>query len=486
MSSTIWLPGEPQGRQEPPVLSRPSYVSTSGAEVAELAESAGLFLDPWQRFGLDVILAEREDGRWAAFETGCLVARQNGKGGIIEALGLAALFLFDERLSLYSAHQFKTAQEHFLRLMGLIENNPSLRKLCKKPRTSHGEEGFERLNGARFRFVARSRQSARGFTGDRLIVDEAQELSRSAMGAILPTLSTRPDPQVNYFGTPPEETNDSEHWESLRDRGRSGDDMTLAWLEWSSQHPDDLDSPEGLQEANPALGIRLTEEACARERASLDDEQYARERLTLWGAGSSQQVIDPDVWFSLEVKLEEAKQARDRSRKVAFAVDVPPDRKSASIAVAADRRDGLRHVEVVETRSGTAWVVEELVRLVKEHSAELALDPSSPAGSLLTGLLEAGVEPQLISGREMTQACGQFYDMTMAEDISERTLRHIGQPGLNRAVDAARKRQVQDAWAWHRRDSASNIAPLVAVTLANFVLGKPSKRKPKTGKAVFV
>lgn len=481
MLSTIWLPGEPRGRQEPPVLNRPDWVSTSGGEVSELAASAGLILDPWQRFALNVILAERHDGRWAAFETGCLVARQNGKGGIIEALGLAALFLFDERLTLYSAHQFKTAQEHFLRLMALIENNQSMRKLCKKPRTSHGEEGFERLNGARFRFVARSRQSARGFTGDRLIVDEAQELSRSAMGAVLPTLSVRPDPQVNYFGTPPEETNDSEHWESLRDRGRVGDE-TLSWLEWSSQQPDDLDSPDGLAEANPALGIRLTAEACQRERASLDDEQYARERLTLWSAGSVKQVIDPDVWESLR----EPRSKRDPGGRVAFAVDVPPDRKSASIAVAADRRDGLRHVELVEQRSGTVWAVERLVELVGNHDADLALDPSSPAGSLLTGLMEAGVEPQLISGREMTQACGQFYDMTMASDVSERTVRHIGQPKLTTAVDAGRKRTVQDAWAWHRRDSASDISPLVAVTLANYLLGKPAKRKPKTGKAVFV
>jgi hypothetical protein len=478
--STIWLPGEPRGVQRPPVLARPPSVSSSGEEAADLAASAGLVLDPWQRFSLDVMLAERSDFRWAAFETGCLVARQNGKGGIIEALGLAALFLFEERLTLYSAHQFKTAQEHFLRLMGLIENTPWMRKLCKKPRTSHGEEGFERLDGARFRFVARSRQSARGFTGDRLIVDEAQELSRSAMGAILPTLSTRPNPQVNYFGTPPEETNDSEHWESLRDRGRAGDDGTLAWLEWSAQ-TDDLDDEEGWAQANPALGIRLSREAILRERASLDDEQFGRERLTLWGAGSSKQVIDPDVWFSLT----DEKSKRDPKAKVAFAVDIPPDRKSASIAVAADRKDGLRHVEVVERRSGTAWAVGRLVELAEKVNGEVALDPSSPAGSLLTGLMEAGIEPQLITGREMTQACGLFYDMAMADDPDERTLRHIGQPRLNTAVDAGRKRNVLDAWAWHRRDSESDISPLVAVTLANFVLGKPSKRREVSGEASF-
>jgi hypothetical protein len=41
---------------------------------------AGLILDPWQQFVLVNALGERADGRWAAFEVGVDVARQNGKG----------------------------------------------------------------------------------------------------------------------------------------------------------------------------------------------------------------------------------------------------------------------------------------------------------------------------------------------------------------------------------------------------------------------
>ena len=67
----------------------------------------------------------RRGGKWAAFEVGLIVARQNGKGTVLEALELAALFLFpDVRLILHSAHEFKTAQEAFLRVRALIEDNP--------------------------------------------------------------------------------------------------------------------------------------------------------------------------------------------------------------------------------------------------------------------------------------------------------------------------------------------------------------------------
>ena len=496
--STLWLPGEPRGEQKPPVLSRPPFTSSSGEECVELAASAGLILDPWQCFSLDVVLAERPDGRWAAFETGELVARQNGKGGIIEALGLGALFLWRDRLTAYSAHLFSTSSEHFLRLLELIENTDDLRKRCKDPRKSHGEEGFETLTGERLRFVARSRQSLRGFTGDRLILDEAQELPKATMGAVLPTLRSRPNPQVNYFGTPPEATSDSGQWESVRERGMAGDDPQLAWLEWSAQarHDDDgrrlavdLDDEAHWCQANPALGIRITREAMQRERITLDDASFGRECLALWDPSGAKAVIDADVWASLEDITSRP------GEEVAFGIDVPPDRRSASISVASERPDGKVHVELVACCAfhgdqggqcaGTAWVAKRAAELDKRWKPKgFLLDPAAPAGSLIVGLTKAKVEPVLVGGREMAQACGLLYDLVMAEDAADRRLRHLGQAELNAAVDGARKRNLADAWAWHRRDAAVDISPLVSATLAVHGVDKKPKRRRKTGRAM--
>jgi hypothetical protein len=468
--------------------------------VIELAARASLILDPWQEFSLDVILAERADLKWAAFETGELVARQNGKGGVIEAISLAALFLFGEVLTCHSAHEFKTSQEGFLRLMALIENTDDLRRRCKKPRTSHGEEGFETLDGRRLRFVARSRQSLRGFTGDRLILDEAQQLSRQAMGAVLPTLSARPNPQVNYFGTPPVDGNQSDQWESVRDRGHAGGDPQLAWLEWSAETkydddgrklPVDLDDREGWGYANPALGIRITAEAIERERVALDADEFARERLCLWDGSGGQAVLDAATWAGLE------RADSKPTDPVAFGIDVPPDRKSASIAVAGHTADGRMHVELVAcckvhatgggACGGTGWVVKRAVELDRKWKPNgFLLDPAAPAGALIVELAKAGIEPVLVGGREMTQACGAFYVGVMADDPADRTIRHIGQPELAAAVDGARKRNLADSWAWHRRDSAVNIAPLVAATLAAHGVDKKPKRRRKTGRAASV
>jgi phage terminase large subunit-like protein len=164
----------------------------------ELAESAGLILDPWQQLVLQGALGELPSGDWAAFEVGLVVPRQNGKGSILEARELAGLFLFGERLILHSAHEVKTALESFQRLLFLIESTPDLMSRVKHVHRTNGSEGIELKDGARIKFVARSTGSGRGFSADCVVLDEAFHLSEASMNALLPTLSARPNPQVWY------------------------------------------------------------------------------------------------------------------------------------------------------------------------------------------------------------------------------------------------------------------------------------------------
>src|SRR5882757_8706381 len=228
--------------QTPRVRNVPHYWSSSGQEAIELAASAGLILDPWQCLAMEDMLGEGPNNLWASFEVGILVARQNGKGAIIEARELAGLFLFGERLMIHSAHEYKTAQEAFLRIKATIDNSDDLRSRVRKIPTGHGDEAVVLMDGRRLKFMARTRTSGRGFTGDTIILDEAQELPSTAIAAVLPTLSARPNPQVIYTGTVPAPENDAEHFTIVRDRGRSGTSKSLAWLEWSpGEEWEDLD-----------------------------------------------------------------------------------------------------------------------------------------------------------------------------------------------------------------------------------------------------
>jgi hypothetical protein len=181
-------------------------------------------------------LSERADGKWSAFEVGLVVSRQNGKGSILEARELAGLFLLGERLLIHSAHQFDTSLEAFSRLESLIADNDEFSSRVKKITRSHGEEGITLTNGQRVRFRTRTKGGGRGFSCDCLILDEAMILPTSSHGALLPTLSARPNPQVWYTGSAVDQ-NVHEHGEvltSIRERGLKQDDPALAYFEWSA------------------------------------------------------------------------------------------------------------------------------------------------------------------------------------------------------------------------------------------------------------
>jgi phage terminase large subunit-like protein len=287
------------GDQEPRVCSLPLFdADGSGRNAAVLAGHAGLQLDPWQRFVLEAGLRRRA-GKWSAFEVGLIVARQNGKGAVLEALELAALFLFpDVRLILHSAHEFKTAAEAFLRVRALIEDNPDFASEVSRIRTTTGAEAVELKNGKRLRFVARSSGSGRGFTSDLVILDEAYKLGDQEMAALLPTLTARPDPQVWYTSTAGGQ--DSVQLGRVRARAEAGGDPSLAFMEWSARETDDPADPVTWARANPGLGIRISPEYVEREMAALGPEVFARERLSIGdypvaGAGEWQ-AIGADAW----------------------------------------------------------------------------------------------------------------------------------------------------------------------------------------------
>jgi phage terminase large subunit-like protein len=287
------------GDQEPRVCSLPPFDSDrSGRNAVALAAEAGLRLDPWQRLVLEAGL-RRRGSRWAAFEVCLIVARQNGKGTVLEALELAALFLFpDVRLILHSAHQFKTAAEAFLRVRSVIEGNPDLESQVARIRTAAGAEAIELKDGKRLRFVARSSGSGRGFTSDLVILDEAYELGDQEMAALLPTLSARPDPQVWYTSTAGDPG--SVQLGRVRERGVAGGDQSLAFLEWSADEAAyDPGDRRDWARANPGLGIRIAEDYVEREMSALGPEAFARERLSIGDYpvdGGAWETISADAW----------------------------------------------------------------------------------------------------------------------------------------------------------------------------------------------
>lgn len=446
-------------------------MSSAGREAVELAAAAGLDLDPWQAHVLDVALGERPDGRWAAREVGLVCPRQNGKGSVLEALELAALFLFDDcQLILHSSHEFKTSAEAYLRVKGLIQNTPELHRLVGRYYNSHGAEGIELKNGRRLRFVARTGGSGRGFTGNLVILDEAFNLSPAAMSALAFTVSAVDNPQIWYTSSAPLPVELSGVLRSLCRRGREGDDG-LAYFEFTAGDGDDLDDPATWAKANPGYPHRIGAETILTERRMVAEEDFARERCGLWVDIDTEiaQVIPGEAWAAC------MSDDSDVSGQPAFALEVAEDRSWAAFAAAGASTAGeFIHAEVTDYKPGTDWVVERAIALHDKWGGKLAVAKSSPAGSLVESLRVAGVDVVEVPVEDHARFCGQLFDA-----VVQGRFRHRDQPHLDVAVRCAVRRDVGDAWVWSRKKSKMDISPLVAVTLAAGLHAQPSVPAPR-------
>lgn len=478
-------PGPGFGVQTPRLFTAPpNFRSSSGQEAVELAAMAGLALFPWQQQVLDVGMRERTDGNWSAFEVAVNVPRQNGKGGIIEARELAGLFLLKERLIIHSAHEFKTSRVAFQRIQSLILGCPDLRKRVKRMLCNTTETSITLVTGESLQFIARSGGSGRGWTGDCNILDEDMILGDDAMGALMPTMSAVPNPQLWYLGSAGIGAA-SVQLARLRRRAQaaleSGEpDPSMAYFEWSvDPHADECgpsctdhdntDDPASWAKANPSLGYLITPEFVRNERASLGSSGiFERERLGVGeypsDSADTWQVIAEEAWRALAVA--DAK----RSATVAFSIDMTPERSHTAISAAFPWRGGI-HVTVVEHRPGTGWVVERAKELHEKWKPRCwVIDPASPAASLIDALEDEddglGVEVVKPKARDMAAACGQFYDAVTTQELT-----HFDDAPLASALSGAQQRPLGDAWAWARRVPSVDISPLVAVTLAKWGLG---------------
>lgn len=477
------------GSQEPTFSHWPEYHETVGPEVIELAESCGLMLDEWQRPPIMHGFGTKVDGGLAAFQVGIEVPRQNGKGAILTAAELGWIFVVEEPLTIHSAHEFPTALEAFYRLEMVLEANAELSAQVTRTSRSHGEEGFNFTRGRRIRFKTRTKGGTRGFSGGKVIFDEAMVIPDMAHGAILPIVSAQENPQLWYTGSAVNQET-QEHglvFTALRRNGHNGS-PNVAWFEWCADPrdedgellgPDDLGERAGdpalWAQANPALSIRIDGEYIAKEREALDARNFAVERLGV-GDWPSLDALDGSG-LTIEAWNKRISEGSMPKGAVCFAFDVTPNRTAGSISVAGWREDGRPHVELVDRRSGTDWIVGRMTELLAKHQTveQPVCDGRSPAAALLPKLARADIEPVVTNGQEHAQACGILFDAVGEE--GDGPLAHLGQPELAAAVRSAVKRPLGDAWAWSRKASGADISPLVSATLALWGL---ETQKPKS------
>ena len=461
------------GSQRPSLLHLPSErLGSAGPEAVEFAASAGLVLDDWQAWVLEMSLAEQDDGLHSAFEVGVEVGRQNGKGSIVEARQLAGLFLLGEQLQVHTAHEFRTTFEHFLRITRLIESSPALDRKVMRIRRGAGEQAVELKTGERLRFIARSSGGGRGFSGDTVYLDEAFAVTEQMMGALIPSLSARPNPQYWMLSSAP--TASSKVLHAMRARASKGESPRLFYAAWCNEQGTDPDDWGAISRANPALGGRISPEFIEAERAAMPLPEFLRERLGIpdplpEDSAARDPKIPADAWAATVTY----DSVPINPGEIVMSFDVAPGGEWASIAIAAGTLDD-PYVEVIEHQGGVGWLPGRLIELVQKWKPKVVVcDGVGPAGATVGAVMlafrQADITADLlhqVTFTEMKQACGAFY----ADVVEGRLRRTPNQGPLDNAAADAAERRLGESWAWDRRNATVPISPLVAVTLARSML----------------
>lgn len=472
------------GVPRPRVVNVPEgIVRTLGPEVRDFMRMVGKPLLPWQEYVCDVAFGIRADGKWAAYEVAIWLARQNGKGVVTEAQELFGAYMLREKKVIHSAHEFDTAGEAFDRLVEIIEGSDWLSKRTNKIVRGKGSEGIELtrpMGGGEIRFKARTDRGARGFTGDRIILDEAFALTVAEFKAMSPTLATIPNPQITYTSSPPDEKTgpmpEDAMAPSIRKRALSGDAPRLASFEWSPTPKSRAGDVDEWYRCNPSLGTLIDEEYLALQygifEAANKTAGFSTEHLGKWEEGTSQWLVIPeDDWTDAGVDDDV------RPQYPALAVVLSTDRQWATICVAGRRPDGLLQVEIADRRQGTGWVLPRLQGLIERwQPVAVVIDGGSPAASLEAEAVEAKIELTPISVREVAAAAGALYDgiagrPAMDPDTGEpgpdpRVVRHRKQADLTTAVAGAVKRKLSTSWAWDQLAAEADITPLIGCSNA--------------------
>lgn len=456
------------GKQEPSARIAPSYIDTDGPDAARILKVGGLVLDPWQMDVLADWMAIR-GGLWLSRTCGGSVPRQNGKTGLVQVRAAAGMILYNEQV-IYTSHLQKTSTETFEELAALFEH-PKLKRYVKDIKTALGREQIILRNGARVKFLARTRNGGRGQHGDLLIFDEAQELEINSQASFIPAISASLNPQTIYIGTPPDGESAGEVFRGIRDKALAGETTTTAWFEFSVPEIGDVTDRSRWAETNPALGRRILETTIEGECEQMPPDTFARERLGWWTPvveHTLNYAIDAKVWTSC------ASMAPKPVGKTAYGVKFSADGSEVCLCGAVIPEGGAARIELIDRRPtglGVQWLADWLCLRVK-NAACVVIDGRNGVDVLIEKIApvwkfkDSVVRP---SAKSMIAAVSMLTNALNEHEVTWYQLQEM----LDESARTSVKRPISGGWGF----GGENAGPIEACALA-FWGAKTSKRNP--------
>ena len=437
-----------------------------GDEVAELAESIGLPLLPWQDFVIRDMTSIDEAGMFIRKTNLVLCARQQGKTHLARMMMLAHLYLFESKNVIIMSSNRSMALDTFRQVAYAIEGSSELSQAVRQIRFANGTESIEMKNGARLDVVAATRDGSRGRTADLLYIDEVREISEEGFRAATPTTRARANAQTlltsnagDSFST---ELND------LVERAKSFPPKTFGYYEYSAPPFAKITDRDAWAMANPALGYTVTEAALEEAVATQPVETTKTEMLCQWISSTASPWPHMAVEDASDITLN-----MSPGPLTIFAFDVAPSRRDGSLVMGQVLSDGRIGVAVLEVFHSDVsidelFMADHIAKWCKEYYPRTVCYDKYTTATIAKRLEINGINITDISGQKGYQASGDLY-----ESLANKRLVHSGQDLLVSHFANCAAKESDSSWRIVRRKSAGPVDIAIGVSMIVHILNQP-------------
>ena len=454
--------GATEPRLHSPYLKGPNR----GDEIAELAESIGLPLLPWQDFVIRDMTTVDKNNMFRRRSNLCLTSRQQGKTHLARMMMLGHMFLFDSPNVLIMSSNRSMALDTFRQVAYAIEGSSELSKQVRQIRYANGTESIELKNGNRLDVVAATRDGSRGRSASFLYIDEIREISEEAFKAATPTTRSKINSQSLYTSNAGDAF--STVLNDLRERAMSFPPETFGFYEYSAPQFCSITDREGWAYSNPALGYLFDESVLAEAVSTQTVETTKTEMLCQWISSTQ------SPWPHMAVE-----DAADSDLKLSvgpltiFAFDVSPSRRDGSLCMGQVLEDGRIGVAVLEIFHSDVsidelFVANAIAKWAKVYFPRMVCYDKYTTASIAKRLEVNGIQITDISGQKGYQASGDLY-----EALANKRLVHSGQDELVAHMANCAAKESDSSWRIIRRKSAGPVDIAINLSFIVHILTQP-------------